>query len=55
MRIEDKIYFYFYSNFELFIRTLKLRFKIEKFFLPSKHIGAIFLLDKINFFLKNKN
>ena len=51
----QNIFFIFYSNFELFIRTLKLRFKNRKiFFLPSKHIGAIFLLDKINFFLKNK-
>ena len=51
----QNIFFIFYSNFELFIRTLKLRFKNRKiFFLPSKHIGAIFLLDKINVFFKKQ-
>ena len=51
----QNIFFIFYSNFELFIRTLKLRFKNKKiFFLPSKHIGAIFLLDKITVFFKKQ-
>jgi hypothetical protein len=40
--------FIFYSNFEFFIKTLKLRIKNKKhFFLPSRHIGAIYLLNKL--------
>jgi hypothetical protein len=35
-----------YSAFELFIKTFKLRVKNKKyFFLPSRHIGAIYLLN----------
>ena len=52
----DNIFFIFYSNFELFIRTLKLRFINKKYiFLPSRHIGAIYLLNKLSeIFYKKK-
>jgi hypothetical protein len=40
--------FILYSKFEFFIRTLKLRVNNKKyFFLPSRHIGAIYLLSKL--------
>lgn len=52
----DNIFFIFYSNFELFIRTFKLRFINKKYiFLPSRHIGAIYLLNKLSkIFYKKK-
>jgi len=52
----DNYFFILYSHFELFIKTLLLRFsKLKYIFLPSRHIGAIFLLNKMTlFFKKNK-
>jgi len=40
--------FILYGIYQLFIRTLKLRIKKKKyFFLPSRHIGAIYLLNML--------
>lgn len=52
----DTIPFKIYINFELFIRTLKFRILYFKYFnLPSKHLGAIYLLLKIkNIFNEKK-
>ncbi len=52
----DNFFFISYSHLELFIRTIFLRFSHSKFiFLPSRHIGAIFILDKLSsIFKKNK-
>lgn len=52
----DNFFFILYSHLELFVKTLSLRFsKLKYIFLPSKHIGAIFLLNKMTlFFKKNK-
>ena len=45
-----------YSKIELFIKTFKLRIKNKKyFFLPSRHIGAIYLLDKLTLIFKKEN
>ena len=61
--LPDKIYenrrnnilFISYSNFELYLRTFKLRVTNKKFiFLPSRHIGAIYLLDKLSKILNKK-
>jgi len=49
----DNFFFISYSRFELFIKTLFLRFSHSKYiFLPSRHIGAIFILDKLSLILK---
>ena len=51
----DNKFFILYSNFEFFIKTLKYRSTNFKFiFLPSKHIGAILLLNKISKFFNEK-
>lgn len=57
----ENIFFIKYDDLKLFIVTLKFRINSAKyFFLPSKHLGAIYLLEllsslfkenKINFFL----
>tara|TARA_B110000444_G_C18662069_1_gene511224 strand:+ start:90 stop:827 length:738 start_codon:yes stop_codon:yes gene_type:complete len=45
-----------YSKFEFFIKTLKLRIKNPKyFFMPSRHIGAIYLLEKLTITFKNED
>ena len=49
-------YFIFYSNFELYLHTFFLRLKNKKlFFLPSRHLGAIYLLDKIDEIFRKQN
>jgi len=52
----DNSFFIFYSNFEFFVKCLKFRFTNFKFiFLPSRHIGAIIMLDKITQIFKKEN
>ena len=51
----DNKFFILYSNFEFFIKTFKLRLtNFRFFFLPSRHIGAIFLLNRISKFFNKK-
>ena len=52
----ENIWFIRYSNLELFFKTLKLRINYVKyFFLPSRHLGAIYLLELLsNIFKKEK-
>jgi len=51
----DNFFFILYSDIEFFFKTLFLRFSHLNFiFLPSKHIGAIFILDKLSLFFKKK-
>lgn len=51
----DNQFFITFSKIEFFLKTIKLRFTNSKFiFLPSRHIGAIFLLKKISLFLYKK-
>ena len=51
----DNYFFILYSQLELFFKTFKLRFlNIKHIFLPSKHIGAIFILNKLSKFLKKE-
>ncbi len=49
-------FFIFYSNFELFFITFIYRFSNTTFlFLPSRHLGAILLLNKLSKIFKKKN
>lgn len=51
----NNILFILYNIIEFFIKTLKLRIKKRIFFfLPSRHIGAIYLLNKINIIFKKE-
>ena len=52
----DNKFFIFYSNFELFFITFIYRLSNTRFlFLPSRHLGAILLLDKLSIIFKKKN
>jgi len=51
----ENIFFIKYSDLELFIVTLKFRINsIKYFFLPSKHLGAIYLLRLLSNLFKEK-
>lgn len=51
----DNLFFITFSKFEFFLKTINLRFtKLKFIFLPSRHIGAIFLLKKISYFFHKK-
>ena len=52
----NNLLFVSYGIIEFFVKTLKLRIKNKKsLFLPSRHIGAIYLLNKINIIFKNED
>ena len=52
----DTFLFIFYGKIEFFLITLKFRFSnIKYFFLPSRHIGAIVLLDRLSLIFKKNN
>jgi len=51
----DNYFFILYSKIEFFLKTFTLRIKNFKFlFIPSRHIGSIFLLEKLSIFFKKK-
>ena len=48
--------FIIYAKIELFVKTLSLRFEDKMYFLlPSRHIGAIYLLNKLKKTFANEN
>ena len=52
----ETLLFQIYISIELFIRTFFLRLiYIKYFFLPSKHLAAIYLLEKISKIFKKNN
>ena len=52
----DSILFIIYGRLEFFLITLRFRISNTKyFFLPSRHIGAIILLDKLSKIFKQNN
>ena len=51
----DNYLFILYSKIEFFLKTFSLRIRNFKFlFIPSKHIGSIFLLEKLSIFFKKE-
>ena len=52
----DHTIFILYNNLELFIKTLNLRIENKSYLLiPSKHIGAKYLLNMLKIIFNNKN
>ena len=55
-RRRDTIFFIFYGRLEFFLLTFKFRLQnIKLIFLPSRHIGAIILLDRLSKIFKKNN